>query len=92
MCAYTVPDLPYNFMAEQGRSDKGARPVTQKYSDGDVLLLSACADAERAYEKQDSEDKDKRFRGMLTKVNLSHYLFAIGRLTAMLSCRHLLIV
>lgn len=42
--------------------------MRRKHSKGDVVLISACADAEHADEKVDDEDQYKRVRGMLTKV------------------------
>ncbi|EJD08037.1 uncharacterized protein FOMMEDRAFT_138078 [Fomitiporia mediterranea MF3/22] len=70
----TSLDLPFNANAAHPPSPQSAQqqqqhfPAIRKHSEGNVVLLSACADAERAYEKQDHEDEHKRVRGMLTKA------------------------
>ncbi|KAL5483161.1 hypothetical protein ACEPAI_8390 [Sanghuangporus weigelae] len=66
-------DLPYT--AVQAEKDAcnstervPSRPIRRKHSKGNVVLLSACADAEHASEKTDLEDEHRRVRGMLTKA------------------------
>ncbi|KAL5512628.1 hypothetical protein ACEPAG_3281 [Sanghuangporus baumii] len=66
-------DLPYSALqAEKDACDSTervpGRPVRRKHSKGNVVLLSACADAEHAAEKIDLEDEHGRVRGMLTKA------------------------
>ncbi|KAH8115349.1 caspase domain-containing protein [Phellopilus nigrolimitatus] len=55
-------DLPYD-TSPPPKAITSDRPFVRKHSNGNVILLAACEDAERAYEKQDD---DKRVRGMLT--------------------------
>lgn len=52
-------DLPFDPVTR-----KAAK--VRKQSEGNVVLISACEDSERAFEKKDDEDYYKRVRGMLT--------------------------
>ncbi|KAL5504708.1 hypothetical protein ACEPAH_7371 [Sanghuangporus vaninii] len=66
-------DLPYNALqAEKDACNSTertpSRPIRRKHSKGNVVLLSACADAEYAAEKTDLGDEYRRVRGMLTKA------------------------
>ncbi|PAV24204.1 peptidase [Pyrrhoderma noxium] len=52
-------DLPFDPVRKRAAK-------VRKLSEGDVVLLSACEDGDRAFEKKDEEDEYKRVRGMLT--------------------------
>ena len=43
-----------------------------------MVLLSACEDGDRAFEKKDEEDEYKRVRGMLTLVRAIIFGLFIG--------------
>ncbi|KAI5118353.1 hypothetical protein M0805_006754 [Coniferiporia weirii] len=58
-------DLPYNFVPQQHTAFQD-RPFVRKHSNGDVVLLSACEDSQRAWEN--GVGGERWTMGMLTQA------------------------